>query len=126
VTPTQHPAVYADAAALLRRLSLPRAAEEAVTARLRGIATAGAAALPPGWVLEPDGRTARRDGRLLHRHGLVLVVGLVAFGAAAVGLFWSTFPRGWAGVGRAVVLLGVLLLAGGLIAPAVTRALHRR
>ena len=84
------------------------------------------AALPPGWVLEPDGRTARRDGRLLHRHGLVLVVGLLAFGAAAVGLFWSTFPRGWAGVGRAVVLLGVLLLAGGLIAPAVTRALHRR
>ena len=84
------------------------------------------AALPPGWVLEADGRTARRDGRVLHRHGIVLIVGLVAFGAAGIGLFWSTFPRGMAGWTRAGILLVVLLVAGGLIAPAVTRALVRK
>jgi hypothetical protein len=84
------------------------------------------AALPAGWVLEDDGRTARRDGRLLFRQGWVLIVGLVAFGAAGLGLFYMTFPRGWDGVVRAALLLVVLLVAGGFIAPIVTRALNRK
>lgn len=84
------------------------------------------AALPVGWVLDEDGQTARRDGRLLHRHSVVLITGLVFFGVAGVGLFWTTFPRGWSGVGRAVTLLVVLLVAGGFVGPAVTRALTRR
>lgn len=84
------------------------------------------AALPPGWVLDDDGRTARRDRRLLFRQGWVLIVGLVAFGAAGVGLFWMTFPRGWAGVARAGVLVLALVVIGGVVAPAITRALQRR
>ena len=84
------------------------------------------AALPVGWVLDEDGRTARRDGRILHRHSVVLITGLLFFGVAGMGLFWTTFPRGWAGVGRAVTLLVVLLVAGGWVGPAVTRALMRR
>ena len=84
------------------------------------------AALPPGWVLDEDGITARRDGRALHRHGIVLIIGLVAFGAAGLGLFWTTFPRGWDGITRAAILLVVLFVAGGLVAPLVTRALNRR
>jgi len=83
------------------------------------------AALPPGWVLADDGRTARRDGRLLFSQGWVLIVGMLAFGAAAIGLFYMTFPRGWSGVARAAVLLFVLLVIGGLVGPAVTRALNR-
>jgi hypothetical protein len=83
------------------------------------------AALPPGWVLDQDGRSARRDGRLLFSHSWVLLVGLVAFGAAAIGLFAVTFPRGWSGLARAALLLLVLLVIGGLVGPAVTRALNR-
>ena len=67
-----------------------------------------------------------RDARVLHRHGIVLIVGLVTFGAAGIGLFWSTFPRGWGGITRAAILLAVLLVCGGLVAPVVTRALNRR
>ena len=84
------------------------------------------AALPRGWVLDEDGRTARRDGRLFFSQGWVLIAGLIAFGAAAIGLFYRTFPRGWSGVGRALGLLVLLLVLGGLVAPAVTRALNRR
>ena len=84
------------------------------------------AALPRGWVLEDDQRHARRDARLLFREGWILIVGLVVFGSAAVGLFYLTFPRGWSGLARAGVLLAVLLVLGGLVAPAITRALHRR
>lgn len=83
-------------------------------------------ALPPGWVLDEDGLHARRDLRVLARDGWVLVLGLVCFGAAGVGLFWQTFPRGWSGVGRFVTLILVVLIAGGLIAPGITRALNRR
>ena len=83
-------------------------------------------ALPPGWVLDEDGRTARRDLRVLARDGWVLTIGLVAFGAAALGLFWSTFPRGWRGVGRFAALIALVLVAGGLVAPMITRALNRR
>lgn len=84
------------------------------------------AALPPGWVLEPDGRTARRDRRVLHRGSWVLLLALVSFGAAGVGLFWMSFPRGAAGLLRLAGLLVLLVLAGGVVAPAVTRALNRR
>lgn len=83
-------------------------------------------ALPPGWVLDEDGRHARRDLRVLARDGWVLVLGLVCFGAAGIGLFWQTFPRGWSGIARFVTLLAIVLVAGGLVAPGITRALNRR
>lgn len=84
------------------------------------------AALPRGWVLEDDHRHARRDLRLFFREAWILIAGLVIFGSSAVLLFWSTFPRGWSGLVRAVVLVVVMLVIGGLVAPMVTRALHRR
>jgi len=84
------------------------------------------AALPPGWVLGSDGRHARRDLRVLARDGWVLVLGLACFGAAALGLFWQTFPRGWRGVGRFAALVATVLVAGGLVAPRITRALQAR
>ena len=84
------------------------------------------AALPRGWVLEPDGVHARRDLRLLFREGWILAVGLVSFGAAALGLFWWSFPRGVAGFLRFTLVIVVVLVAGGLVAPVVTRALNRR
>jgi hypothetical protein len=92
---------------------------EPTPARLR-------AALPRGWVLEDDHRHARRDLRLFFREAWVLVAGLVIFGSSAVLLFWSTFPRGWSGVVRGAVLVVVMVFIGGLVAPLVTRALHRR
>jgi hypothetical protein len=92
---------------------------EPTPARLR-------AALPRGWVLEDDLRHARRDLRLFFREAWILIVGLVVFGASALALFWGTFPRGWSGVVRGVVLVLAMLLIGGLVAPMVTRALHRR
>jgi len=84
------------------------------------------AALPRGWVLEADGRHARRDGRVLFRESWVLISALLAFGTAGLGLFWQTFPRGWGGVVRALVLVLVMLVLGGWIAPLVTRAVYRR
>ena len=83
-------------------------------------------ALPAGWVLDADGRTARRDLRWLARDGWVLVLALVCFGAAGAGLFWSTFPRGLGGLARFAALVAVVLLAGGVVAPMITRALHAR
>lgn len=92
---------------------------EPTPARLR-------AALPRGWVLEDDHRHARRDLRLFFREAWILIAGLVIFGSSAVLLFWSTFPRGWSGVLRGAVLVVAMLVIGGLVAPMVTRALHRR
>jgi hypothetical protein len=83
-------------------------------------------ALPPGWVLDADGAHARRDARVLFRESWVLLAGLIVFGAAALGLFLETFPRGWRGVARALLLLGVLLALGGWVAPRITRAIYRR
>jgi hypothetical protein len=83
-------------------------------------------ALPRGWVLEADGRTARADLRVMAREGWVLVFALVSFGAIALGLFWSTFPRGAGSWLRLLILLAVVLLAGGWVAPLVTRALYRK
>jgi hypothetical protein len=84
------------------------------------------AALPRGWVLDEDGRTARRDLRLVFREGWILVLGLVSFGAAVLGLFWWSFPRGGAGLVRFALVVGLVLLAGGLVGPWITRALQRR
>ncbi|MDP6540464.1 MAG: hypothetical protein QF903_02670 [Planctomycetota bacterium] len=84
------------------------------------------AALPRGWVLEPDGLHARRDLRLFFRESWILLCGLAIFGGVAVALFWSVMPRGWAGLGRLVLAVGALLLAGGLAGPLITRALNRR
>lgn len=81
------------------------------------------AALPRGWALNDDGRTARRDVRLLFREGWILVVGMLVFGSAGLGLFVMSFPRGVSGWLYAVGLVVALLFIGGLIAPAVTRAL---
>lgn len=84
------------------------------------------AALPRGWVLEPDGRHARRDLRLFFREAWVLLLGLLCFGLAGSYFLWSVLPRGWAGALRLLGLLALLLVAGGLVAPLVTRALYRR
>lgn len=82
------------------------------------------AALPRGWVLEPDGRHARRDLRLFFREGWILMVGLLVFGSVGGAFLWGALPRGWQGVTRFVVMIIVLLFVGGLLAPAITRALH--
>ena len=71
-------------------------------------------------------KSAIRDRRLFHRGSWILVLGLVCFGAAAVGLFWQTFPRGARGITRALTLLAILLVLGGVVAPVVSRALLRR
>jgi hypothetical protein len=68
----------------------------------------------------------RRDGRLLFRDGWMLVLFMICFGAAAAGIFWWSAPRGAAGWIRFGVALGTVLLAGGIVAPIVTRALYRR
>ena len=83
------------------------------------------AALPRGWVLQPDGEHARRDVRLFFREGWILVVGLLVFGGVVAVLFWQTFPSGWRGVLRLIGLLALVLLAGGVVGPMVTRALNR-
>ena len=83
------------------------------------------AALPRGWVLEPDNEHARRDLRLFFREGWILIVGLVVFGGVGAALFWQTFPSGWRGVTRLAGLLVLVLLAGGVVGPMVTRALNQ-
>ena len=67
-----------------------------------------------------------RDGRLLFRDGWMLVLFLVCFGAAGAGLFWWSAPRGGAGWVRFAAAAGLVLLAGGVVAPLVTRTLYRR
>lgn len=84
------------------------------------------AALPRGWVLDDDGEHAVRDRRLMFGESWVLIVGLVTFGTVALGLFWSTFPRGWRGVTRLGILLVAFVVIGGFVAPLITRALNRR
>ena len=84
------------------------------------------AALPRGWVLAEDGRTARRDLRLFFREGWILVVGLVVFGAVGFAFVWGGVPRGWSGALRIGLSVLVVLAVGGLAAPRITRALFRR
>gem|GEM_PF-1266068 len=83
------------------------------------------AALPRGWVLEPDNEHARRDLRLFFREGWILIVGLLVFGGVGAALFWQTFPSGWRGVTRLAGLFVLVLLAGGVVGPMVTRALNQ-
>ena len=83
------------------------------------------AALPRGWALAEDNEHAYRDARLLFREGWILVVGLVVFGGLVAVLFWQTFPNGWRGVLRLAGLMVLVLLAGGVVGPMVTRALNR-
>ncbi|MFT7679821.1 MAG: hypothetical protein ACI8QC_003826 [Planctomycetota bacterium] len=101
----------------LEALALP--GRQATPARIR-------AALPAGWILDADARTAHRDLRVLARDGWVLVLGLVCFGAAGLGLFYSTFPTGWRGIGRFVILIVVVIGMGGIVGPMITRALMRK
>ena len=84
------------------------------------------AALPRGWVPADDGLHARRDRRLLFREGWVLIAGLVVFGAAGASFLWGAMPHGWSGVLRIGGLALAVALAGGIVAPIVTRALARR
>ena len=84
------------------------------------------AALPRGWVLEPDGEHARRDLRLFFREGWILIVGMAVFGGIALLTFWSVFPSGLSGVLRFAGLVLVVLLVGGVVGPIVTRALMRK
>ena len=108
-----------------RRVALEELIDPEVLAKAEGSRSVLRGALPRGWVLEEDGLHARRDARLLFREGWVLILGLVSFGAVALGMFWSTFPRGGAGVLRFVLLVVTILVLGGLVAPSITRALKR-
>ncbi|MBM3986745.1 MAG: hypothetical protein FJ294_02160 [Planctomycetes bacterium] len=83
-------------------------------------------ALPNGWKLDDDGIHAVRDLRLFFSQSWVLLLGLVMFGAAGLGLFATTFPRGERALLRVAILVGVMLVIGGVIGPLVTRALNRR
>ncbi len=84
------------------------------------------AALPPGWVQDDGLGTAHRDLRLLFGRGWILALGLVLFGAAAIVFFVEVLPRGWGGAARFAALVLVILCAGGVVGPIVTRALVRR
>lgn len=84
------------------------------------------AALPPGWVLDDDGATAHRDLRLLFRRGWLLAIGLVLFGAAGAVFFVEVLPRGWSGAARFAALVLVILCAGGVVGPIVTKSLYRK
>lgn len=84
------------------------------------------AALPRGWALADDGKHAYRDARLLLREGWILVLGLVVFGSAGAAFLLSALPRGARGIVRFALLVGIVLLVGGLVAPRITRALQRR
>ncbi|MEM7308545.1 MAG: hypothetical protein AAF682_17820 [Planctomycetota bacterium] len=84
------------------------------------------AALPRGWTLDEDGEHARRDLRLFFREGWILLLGLVLFGTLGGAFLIDAMPRGWAGAGRLVVLVGIVVLIGGVVGPIITRALYRR
>ena len=55
----------------------------------------------------------RKARRLFYDEGWVLLIGLIAFGAAALGLFWMVLPSGPAGFLRLAAMAGVL--AGYLV-----------
>jgi hypothetical protein len=84
------------------------------------------AALPRGWRLEDDGEHARFELRLVLREGWILILGLVCFGAVGAGFVWGGLPKGFGGVLRLALGVALVLLIGGLVAPAITRALRRR
>jgi hypothetical protein len=78
-------------------------------------------ALPPGWILEPDLKHARRDRRVLAGGGWVLVIGMISFGTVAFFIFRDAFPKGFGGFLRLGAMLAIVLLAGGIVGPMVTR-----
>lgn len=84
------------------------------------------AALPRGWVLEDDLQHARKDVRMMFREGWILIFGMASFGLVGAGFLWGAMPRGWGGLVRFATLVVVVLLAGGLVAPMITRALNRK
>ncbi len=84
------------------------------------------AALPRGWALAEDGEHAYRDARLLFRQGWILVLGLVVFGTVGLGFLLGAVPRGWSGLLRIALLVLVVLVIVGLVAPRITRTLFRR
>jgi hypothetical protein len=84
------------------------------------------ARLPRGWVPCDDGQHAERDLRLFFREGWMLVVCLLVFGSLGAMFLAGALPRGWAGVARFALLVGLLALAAGVVGPLVTRALTRR
>jgi len=83
-------------------------------------------ALPRGWALADDNLHAYRDARLFFREGWILLVGLAVFGSIGGAFVLGAMPKGWGGVLRLGGLVLVLVLLGGVVAPMVTRALHRR
>lgn len=84
------------------------------------------AALPRGWALDEDGAHAHRDARLFFREGWILILGLVVFGIAGAAFLLDALPKGWRGALRLALLVGVVLVLGGVVAPRITRALGRR
>ncbi len=60
------------------------------------------------------------------REGWVLVVGMVVFGCTGAYLIWDSLPSGLAGVIRVVLLVGLVLFAGGVAGPMITKAVRRR
>lgn len=70
-------------------------------------------------------RPATRDRRWLFRESWVLLLGLVCFGAGGLTFLWGAMPRGWQGLLRLALLLGIVLLVGGLVGPMISRALLR-
>lgn len=83
-------------------------------------------ALPRGWALDENNRTAHRDARLLFREGWILVVGMLLFGAGAIFFFQSVLPRGFAGFLRFAAAAAAVLIVGGLVGPLISRALLKR
>lgn len=84
------------------------------------------AALPRGWALDDNLRTAHRDARLLFTEGWILVVGMVLFGGAGIFFFSTVLPRGFGGFLRFAAIAAAVLLIGGIAGPLITKALLRR
>jgi hypothetical protein len=84
------------------------------------------AVLPRGWVPCDDGRHAERDLRLFFREGWILVLCLVVFGTIGAMFLMGAMPRGASGLVRFALLIGLLVLAAGVVGPLITRALTRR
>ena len=82
------------------------------------------AQLPRGWVLDPDHRHAHRDVRLFFREGWILLCGLVIFGAIGGTFVWGGQPQGWRGILKLVLALVLLVVAGGVAGPTITRTLR--
>ena len=70
--------------------------------------------------------TGRKDGRWMFHDGWILLLALVCFGAAGIGLFVWSAPSGGGGWLRFAAMLAILVVVGGIVAPLVTRTLRRR